>query len=313
MHGFASISMPGGISAGSSHQRLRPGAVPTTAGPRDGAGGGGVQLVLPGMHIYFADRLDTFVQDLRRAPTVFLSVPQALAQIPARVLQIRGKTGTAAQDPHRPRHRAQKILKSLGLEEAKIAGSGSAPCPANWSNGTTASAFTSSRATAWARIFPARTCPHPDKRRAGYVGTAWSDIETRISPEGEIQIRSPGNMLGYYKEPELTAACYTDDGFFKTGDRGEYSPEGLLRITSRTKELFKTSKANTWPRAHREPAQRRQQHRTVLRLRPRPPRLLRPGATRGSGAPPAGRPRLPGGDDPNSKPCCGGQQQGRKL
>ena len=81
-----------------------------------------------------------------------------------------------------------------------------------------------------------------DKRRPGYVGVAWNDVETRISPEGEIQIRSPGNMLGYYKEPEMTAACYTDDGFFKTGDRGKYSSDGLLRITGRVKELFKTSK-----------------------------------------------------------------------
>ena len=40
----------------------------------------------------------------------------------------------------------------------------------------------------------------------------------------------------------MTAACYTDDGFFKTGDRGKYSSDGLLRITGRVKELFKTSK-----------------------------------------------------------------------
>ena len=67
-------------------------------------------------------------------------------------------------------------------------------------------------------------------------------VETRISDDGEIQIRSPGNMLGYYKAPDLTAECYTEDGFFKTGDRGEYSPDGLLKITGRVKELFKTSK-----------------------------------------------------------------------
>jgi long-subunit acyl-CoA synthetase (AMP-forming) len=67
-------------------------------------------------------------------------------------------------------------------------------------------------------------------------------VESRISESGELQIRSPGNMVGYYKAPDLTAECYTEDGFFKTGDRGEYSPEGLLRITGRVKELFKTSK-----------------------------------------------------------------------
>jgi long-subunit acyl-CoA synthetase (AMP-forming) len=49
-------------------------------------------------------------------------------------------------------------------------------------------------------------------------------------------------MVGYYKQPELTAECYTEDGYFRTGDRGEYLPNGLLRITGRSKELFKTSK-----------------------------------------------------------------------
>lgn len=82
----------------------------------------------------------------------------------------------------------------------------------------------------------------PTKRKAGYVGVAWSDVETRISDAGEIQIKSPGDMMGYYKAPEMTAECYTEDGFFRTGDRGEYTAEGLLNITGRVKELFKTSK-----------------------------------------------------------------------
>jgi long-subunit acyl-CoA synthetase (AMP-forming) len=49
-------------------------------------------------------------------------------------------------------------------------------------------------------------------------------------------------MKGYYKEPELTRASYTADGFLKTGDRGEIDAEGRLKITGRVKELFKTSK-----------------------------------------------------------------------
>jgi len=49
-------------------------------------------------------------------------------------------------------------------------------------------------------------------------------------------------MMGYYKQPELTAEAFSDDGFLKTGDRGEIDDEGRLKLTGREKELFKTSK-----------------------------------------------------------------------
>ena len=67
-------------------------------------------------------------------------------------------------------------------------------------------------------------------------------VEVRLSPEGEILIKSPGQFSGYYKQPELTAESFTDDGFFRTGDRGELRADGMLKITGRTKELFKTAK-----------------------------------------------------------------------
>jgi len=57
-----------------------------------------------------------------------------------------------------------------------------------------------------------------------------------------VLIKSPGQFAGYYKQPELTAASFTEDGFFRTGDLGERRPNGLLRITGRAKELFKTAK-----------------------------------------------------------------------
>jgi long-subunit acyl-CoA synthetase (AMP-forming) len=64
----------------------------------------------------------------------------------------------------------------------------------------------------------------------------------KISPEGEVLIKSPGQFSGYYKQPELTAASFTDDGFFRTGDLGERRPDGMLKLTGRAKELFKTAK-----------------------------------------------------------------------
>jgi long-subunit acyl-CoA synthetase (AMP-forming) len=82
----------------------------------------------------------------------------------------------------------------------------------------------------------------PGRSRVGYVGNAVPGVSTRISPEGEVLVKSPADMKGYYRDPETTRASYTDDGFLKTGDRGEIDPEGRLKLTGRVKELFKTSK-----------------------------------------------------------------------
>src|SRR4029453_7277944 len=67
-------------------------------------------------------------------------------------------------------------------------------------------------------------------------------VERRIEETGEILIKTPTCMMGYYKQPELTAESMTPDGFFRTGDRGEADEMGRLKITGRVKELFKTSK-----------------------------------------------------------------------
>jgi long-subunit acyl-CoA synthetase (AMP-forming) len=76
----------------------------------------------------------------------------------------------------------------------------------------------------------------------GCVGVAMPGVQARISPEGEILVKSPGRMKGYYKRPDLDAESFTEDGFFRTGDLGEMDARGILRITGRAKELFKTAK-----------------------------------------------------------------------
>jgi long-chain acyl-CoA synthetase len=68
-------------------------------------------------------------------------------------------------------------------------------------------------------------------------------VERGSTPlNGELQMRSPAVMLGYYKEPELTAQAFTADGWLHTGDKGQMDANGCLRITGRVKDLFKTSK-----------------------------------------------------------------------
>jgi len=82
---------------------------------------------------------------------------------------------------------------------------------------------------------------NPTHNKFGTCGPVVPLMEVRISSEGEIQARGPSMMQGYYKNPELTKAMFTQDGFIKTGDLGHIDGEGYVSITDRIKDLMKTS------------------------------------------------------------------------
>src|SRR5947199_4672873 len=81
----------------------------------------------------------------------------------------------------------------------------------------------------------------PEDNRVGSVGLPFPGVEVKTDAEGEILVRGPNVMKGYYKHPDETAAVFTDDGWFKTGDVGHTDERGHLFITDRKKELFKLS------------------------------------------------------------------------
>lgn len=195
--------------------------------------------------VYFAESVDSFLQDLRRArPTLFLSVPRLWLKFQAGVLQKMPakKLDRLLSIPIVSGLVKRKVLKGLGLDAARIAGSGSAPVPPELIAWYRKLGLELLEGYGMTENFNYSHVSRPGQVRVGYVGQPYDDVQCRISPEGEVLVKSPGLMLGYFKQPEETRAVFTEDGFLKTGDRGSIDELGRLRITGRVKEIFKTSK-----------------------------------------------------------------------
>ena len=202
-------------------------------------------LVHGKIQVFFAESLDTFLQDLNRArPTSFISVPR---------LWLKFQQGVFTKMPPKKLDRllgipfvgklvGRKVLKGLGLDQALLAGSGSAPIPAELISWYRRLGLNLNEGYAMTEDFAYSHNSTPAINAPGCVGIPLPGVEVRISEDGEILIKSPGQLVGYYKRPDLDAEVFTEDGFFRTGDRGERRADGLLKITGRVKELFKTSK-----------------------------------------------------------------------
>jgi long-chain acyl-CoA synthetase len=88
---------------------------------------------------------------------------------------------------------------------------------------------------------PALTVNRPDRFKLGTVGLPLDCCEVRLAADGEIIARGANIALGYHRRPEATAEAWDAEGWFHTGDIGEFDEEGFLRITDRKKDLIKTS------------------------------------------------------------------------
>jgi long-chain acyl-CoA synthetase len=198
------------------------------------------------MHVFFADSLETFAADLRRAqPTLFFSVPRlwvkfqqgVLARMPAakldRLLAVPILRGIVRR----------KILAGLGLDRCESPAGGAAPMPPELLRWYARLGLRIVEVYGMTENCGVSHCTAPGQVQPGTVGLPYAGIESRIDPgTQEIQMKSPGVMLGYYREPELTREAFTADGWLRTGDKGALDAHGNLRIVGRVKDLFKTSK-----------------------------------------------------------------------
>jgi long-chain acyl-CoA synthetase len=202
-------------------------------------------LLQGGGRVFFSESLETFVEDLKRArPTVFLSVPRLWLKLQQGVFatmppeKLDAMLGNPAVAPEVRR----KVLAGLGLDQALIAGSGSAPIPPALLDWYRRLGLNMLEGYGMTEDF---SCSHRttgELHAEGHVGVPYPGVEVRLAGDGEVLVKSPGQMVGYYKRPDLDAASFTADGFFRTGDLGVQRADGQLRITGRVKELFKTAK-----------------------------------------------------------------------
>jgi long-chain acyl-CoA synthetase len=89
--------------------------------------------------------------------------------------------------------------------------------------------------------FAAVTINTVENHKSGTVGKPIGDVEIKFDHDGEILLKSQKSMKEYYKNPAATKEVFTEDGFFRTGDIGELTSDGYLKITDRKKDLIKTS------------------------------------------------------------------------
>ncbi|MCH1534047.1 MAG: long-chain fatty acid--CoA ligase [Schleiferiaceae bacterium] len=222
-----------------------------------------------GASIYFAESIETIKADLNYCqPTIFTAVPRLLEKFFDGIVA----NGTSAGglktkifewavslalqwEPEQANGGFyhwklgiadklvfSKVRAALGLTQIKAVASGSAalqPRLARFFNGIGVPILEGYGLTETSPVISVNTTAEPGMLRIGAVGKTIDGVEAKIAEDGEILAKGPNIMMGYYKQPELTAEVMTGD-WFHTGDIGVIE-DGFIRITDRKKEMFKTS------------------------------------------------------------------------
>ena len=222
-----------------------------------------------GASIYFAEALDTLKADLNMVqPTIFTAVPRLLEKffdgivangtsaggVKARIFEWAVSLALKWEPEHAngafyhwklgiaDKLVFSKVRAALGMSNIAAIACGSAalqPRLLRFFSGMGAPILEGYGLTETAPVISVNTTAEPGMIRVGYVGKCIDGVEAKIAEDGEILAKGPNIMMGYYKQPELTAEVMTG-GWFHTGDIGIIE-DGFIKITDRKKEMFKTS------------------------------------------------------------------------
>jgi long-chain acyl-CoA synthetase len=198
-----------------------------------------------GAEFSFAESLELFPKNLMETqPEVFFAVPRIWAKFQEKILDKlpQARLNRLLSIPVVRWIVKRSIRKKLGLAKATHIYSGAAPIAVDllkW--------FENLDVTIFQALGMTEDCVYSHfnrhgANRPGTVGQRLSGLQVKIASDGEFRLKGPGLMKGYYKNPELTAQAFDEDGFLKTGDIGEIDGDGFLTITGRIKDQFKTNK-----------------------------------------------------------------------
>jgi long-chain acyl-CoA synthetase len=195
--------------------------------------------------VSFVESVHTFADNIKSiSPDVFFAVPRIWKVFQTGILAKMSdkKLALLLKIPVLNHLIKKKIKSALGLHRSVINVSGAAPISPSLISWFDQIGIMIYEGYGQTENLAYATLSKPDHRKIGSVGKCRNGVEAKLSVEGELLLKSPGTMAGYYRDPELTASLYTEDGFMRTGDLAEIDKEGFVSIIGRVKEPFKTTK-----------------------------------------------------------------------
>jgi len=207
--------------------------------------GAEVLSLYTGCRVYFVYSLETFIDDLKRArPTVFFGVPRIWLKFQERIFQQSSKRtiNFLLKTPIISGFVQRKIRIALGLDQARRFVSGASPISTSLLHWYSSIGIHIREGYGMTENLAYSHFSTETSFKIGAVGKTTPGVSAKISDEGEVLVKSPATMLGYYKDVAATQAAMTADGYLRTGDKGHIDSDGFLKITGRIKECFKTTK-----------------------------------------------------------------------